>query len=298
MLKSLPALHDVGQIQPAGTVLVFDGTSETVVAASANLEQRITNWTAAEAIGASATDVLGPSIMHDARNASILPSFQRLPELLGVTNLGAQDAQISVHGARENIVVEICDAQPEPSALTLVKDLSRLEDRMQKGRNMAEVLRDTVGLMRIMSGYDQVLALRLRPDGRAEVLGDSRRATLDQVAVGDMPWPLERTGTRVPPYRYVADAQSRPVRVVSNNASPIDLALCQTVMPAPGHIGALAGLGLRSQMILPIVTERALWGALAFQGQRPRLPSPRFTYVCMLVAPLLKEILTSRDSLG
>ncbi len=296
MLESLPALHDVGYIQPAGAVLVLDGKTEVIVAASANLETRIANWTAPETIGIHARDVLGSAIIHDARNASILPSFERLPEMLGVTNLGVQDIEISVHGADKHTVMEICDAQPEPSALTLVKDLSRLEDRMRDGRDMSEVLCEITGLIRLMSGYDRVQALRLHADGHAVLVSESRRTSVEQAAGTELPWPLDDDTTRLPPYRYVIDAQSPASPVLSDSADDIDLALCHTLMPSPGHLKTLTELGLRSEMIVPLQTDRQVWGALVFQGQRPRIPNPRFTYVCLALAPLLKEVLNSRGA--
>ena len=295
MLESLPALHDVGHIQPAGVVLVFDGKSETIVAASNNLETRIANWSAAEAIGLQADEVLGHAIIHDARNAEILPSFQRLPELLGVTNLGAGDIEISVHGTGQHVVVEICEAQPEPSALKLIKDLTRLEDRMRHGQTMSDVLCDAVGLFRIMSGYDLVQAIRLRPDGQAVLVAESRRAALELAPGTHVPWPLEADTLRFPPFRNLVDAESPPVHVIARAETDIDLGLCQTIMPSARHIADLSRMGIRSELTVPLATDDTVWGAFVFQGQRPRTPSPRFTYLCMSLAPLLKEMLSGRD---
>ena len=294
MLESLPALHDVGHIQPAGVVLVFEAKSETIVAASSNLETRIAGWTAAEAIGLQADEVLGHTIVHDARNAEILPSFQRLPELLGVTNLGAGDIEISVHGAGDLVVVEICEAQPEPSALKLIKDLTRLEDRMRGGRSMPEVLGDVVGLFRIMSGYDQVQAIRLRSDDQGSLVAESRRTALELVPGTRVPWPLEAGTARFPPYRYLVDAEGPPVRVVSNVNATLDLGLCQTVIPSTRHLGELTKQGIRSELTIPLPGDNHIWGAFVFQSHRPRAPSPRFTYLCMSLAPLFKEMLISR----
>ena len=54
MLESLPTLQNVGQVQPAGTLVVLDADIEKVVAVSANIDQRIAGWSAETAIGASA----------------------------------------------------------------------------------------------------------------------------------------------------------------------------------------------------------------------------------------------------
>ena len=294
MLESLPALHDVGQVQPAGAVLVIDAETEEIVASSANLESRVAHWSAEDALGTRADAVLGRPVLHDIRNAAILPSFTRLPEFLGVTNLGASDIEISVHGAGGHIVVEVCDAQPEPSALTLVKDLSRIEDRMRASHDMAELFKTLAGLMRIMSGYDRLQALQLKGDGTTVVLAESCRALLESTLRQDLPAPMALSGAQLPPYRYVVDAACRPASVLALAEIGVELSLCQTVMPTPAHCQLLTELGMRSEMIIPLRSDDELWGFIVFQGQRARSPSPRFKYLCMSMAPLLNEMLSGR----
>ena len=291
MLEKLPALHDVGQIQPAGTVLIFDFETELVTAVSANLDQRVANWSVDAAIGTQAEDVLGSTMLHDVRNASALPSIARIPEPLGVTNLGVNDIEVSVFHSGQHIVVEFCDAQTEPSALSLVKDLVRLDERMRKGVDLIGALTDVAALIRIMSGYDRVQAVALRPDGRAEVIAESRRSTLEATLGEVLQTPLSGANLHLPPYRIVADAESDPVSVLSQRPDRVDLALCQTIMPKEDRSRFLSEIGMRSEMILPIRTSDRLWGALIFQSSRPRCPNLRFKYISIALAPLLKEML-------
>ena len=296
MLESLPTLQNVGQVQPAGTLVVLDADIEKVVAVSANIDQRIAGWSAETAIGASADVLLGDSVVHNIRNAAILPSFQRLPEPLEVVDLGGGDMAPSAHGRGNVVLVEFCDAGARPSALTLLRDLARTEDRLRSSDDVGASLKRISGLIRIMSGYDRVQVVLFSANGTAKLIATNSAGASKDTDPSEIVIPWTDETPEVPPSFMVSDARARPTAVFSESLAALDLTLCATAQPREDRLQHLQALGMVSELVLPIRDETRMLGALIFQSRRARMPSLRFRYFCTAVTPYLTQLLSRRAS--
>lgn len=288
MPETQPEIHDVGWIQPFASVVAYRAEDGTVVAASTNLAQFVKGMGPEDALGRTAEAVLGATLVHAIRNAQALPVFHDCPEPLGEVDLGNGFLEASAFALDDLIVVDLMVGQSQLSSLDLLKDIGRLSERLQGATDTPALLTQLASLIRIMSGFDRVQALRAGPGNNCTVIAESRRGSLPDSLGMIMPCPEPVAAQPHPPYHYIQDVNDVAVPIRGTFTSPLELCLLPSSQPRPGRLESLATQGMEAELVLPLSVDGQLWGALLFQHRRPRAPTPRFRQTCRAIRPLLE----------
>ena len=292
MPETPPTIHDVGFIQPFASVIAYRAEDETIVAASGNLAEFVQGIGPEKALGQKPDAVLGASLVHAIRNAQALPALRECPELLGEADLGAGLLEASAFALEDLIVVDLMMGQPQMSSLDLLKDFGRLSERMQGATDTPGLLTQLASLIRIMSGYDRVQAVRAGQGNSCTVIAESRRGSLPDNLGVVLPCPEPVAAQPHPPYHYIQDVNDVAVPILGHSSTALELCLLPSSQPRAGRLENLATQGMQAELVLPLSVEGQLWGALLFQHRRPRAPTPRFRQTCRAIRPLLEAWLT------
>ena len=93
---------------------------------------------------------------------------------------GSMDGR--AHQRDHYIVVELLPSELEPSALRLLKDVSRLGFAASYSETPVAAFRDIAKLLRLMSGYDRVQIAKFTSDGKGQLVIDTHRTAEDRPA--------------------------------------------------------------------------------------------------------------------
>lgn len=286
MLERCQKYHVVGQVQPASAVVVFDLSSEKIVGASENFGTFHDNGSLEFVVGRTGLEVLGRTAIHDLRNAATIDTFERCPEFLGTWDLGNAPLDVTAYRSGGLVIVEIMAARSQVSSLVLVKDIARMNDRISSGSDLVEMLSAVARPLRILSGFDRLQVLSAEGHGTFKVLAESTRSAMVETVGEVMQSSFLGSDAPFPPMQLISDSKATPVNILSLNDDPLDLRLAKSAFPRTERLAQLDELGMRSDMVQPIVINGKLWGALLFQNRRPRVPSLRFTMVSSSIMSL------------
>ena len=125
---------------------------------------------------------MGGKFLHALRNAAALPSIKKDSEPLGVFEFDRGSMDGRAHQRDHYIVVELLPSELEPSALRLLKDVSRLGFAASYSETPVAAFRDIAKLLRLMSGYDRVQIAKFTSDGKGQLVIDTHRTAEDRPA--------------------------------------------------------------------------------------------------------------------
>ena len=288
MSEHLQDLRDLGLLQPVGAVLVIDAKSDVLVGISANIAAFAPKLTVDSTLGKMAETVLDAQLLHHARNAAVLPEFARKPEPLGVFDLGKDRLDVVAHQSGDHVIIELVPSKSEVSALSLLKDVTRLAERMDGHRSVEEMSASFLKLLRILSGYDRAQVLKLDTPGTLEVIAEARRTSLEP-ALGQSVSLCKMSGDdHYGAIKIIVDVDEPAVPVRGHREAQIDLGRCHFTRPTDAKRKQLAGVEMKAEFAQSLVIDGQLWGQIVLQHGRARNPSIRVKYACHMVRPLLE----------
>lgn len=132
-----------------------------------------------------------------------------------------------------------------------------------------------------ISEFPRVLYYRFREDGDGEVIAEKRQQGIYGSYLGlrfpasDIPQ-IARTLYRLNPWRFIPDAQARPVSLLFREGhEPPDLSYSDLRSVSPVHQLYLANMGVLSSLSFPIQIGQDLWGLIACHHPEPTMLSRR-----------------------
>lgn len=271
-----------------GSLISFEKNGDRIAVVSDNLDEFAPALNPKDVLGKNAEHVLGAEVLHAIRNAQILPNIQDTPEFLGAITIADDRLEVSMFETGDLIVLEMMAVHSHISALDLVRDISRLSDRMKGATNIEMYFSRILGLIRILSGYDRVQVLQHKTAETSTVIAESRRGPVPEILGADIARPIPLRPTGQPPYRIIHDTQEAAVVLRSVNEGQLELPLLSTPEPKPAKLAQLVDLKMQAELAVPLTLEDRLWGELQFQHRRPKSPSAHFRYVCRAIRPLLE----------
>ena len=287
--------HDVGGIQPIGSLIGCGKADQKVRLVSENISDFVPALQVEDVLGKSAEHVLGGEVLHSIRNAQTLPSIHNTPELLGTITIADTKLDASVFEAGDLIVLELMAVHPPVSALALIRDISRLSDRMKDANGIDMLFSRILSLIRILSGYDRVQVLQHQHAGTYVVIAESRRGPVRETLGQELANPTQQQSDVHPPYQVIHDIGDAVVTLRSDMAGPFELPLLSIPHPTSAKLAQLIEQDMQAELTVPLRLEGGIWGVLQFQHRRPRLPSPQFRYVCRAILPLLEAWIARWD---
>jgi light-regulated signal transduction histidine kinase (bacteriophytochrome) len=245
-----------GRIQSWGSLFVTDVSVSEVRFASRNAR----GPEGPVRVGAPVSEVLGPTVVHDLRNAASRRALSARSAWIGRLDTDTGEHEVVAHRAGDLVVVELLPTQAA-SVLSRL-DQARAAVSSVREDDLAGVLMDTAVALRSITGFDRVSALRFLPDGCGEVLAESRAARADafvglRFPAHDVPQIVRDLYLRMP-FRWIVDVEADEVPLLGSGKPDLSLALLRGVSPV--HVAYLRNMGVRSSMSVPIVVGGRVWG--------------------------------------
>jgi light-regulated signal transduction histidine kinase (bacteriophytochrome)/CheY-like chemotaxis protein len=265
-------IHIPGSIQPHGCLLACDMCLTAIRRASDNAAEILGQ--AGTLIGKTPSDVLGPSLLHDLRNALATASTAARPALLMDMSIGDRVFDIAVHQYKSAVIIEF---EPAPSAgqpLHIAREMiGRISDIVDVDRLVQRAGRIVAGA----TGYDRVMVYRLEEDGSGKVVSETKRADLESFLgqyfpASDIPQQARALYLKNT-IRVISDASGARVPVtpaIDGSGEPLDLSFAHLRSVSPIHCEYMRNMGVAASMSISIILDGQLWGLIACHHYSPR----------------------------
>ncbi|MES2186433.1 MAG: ATP-binding protein [Pseudomonadota bacterium] len=296
-------IHIPGAIQPHGVLVAFD--------AEHRLRYRSANASAVIGDLPGFGERLGPRDFNRSPeiHAAFAKAFhpdareQVLPFVTEVT-LGVRTFDLILHQAGELVVAEF------ESRAVLSDDLTsfalkahRAMARLKRQRSLEALLAMAVEDIRLLTGFDRVMAYRFRQDDSGDIVAEARDERLDaylgrRYPASDIPAQarllyIENT------LRLISDVAADAVPVeAASGTGPLDMSHAVLRAVSPVHIEYLTNMGVGASMSVSIVVQGRLWGLVACHHMAACQVPYSVRMACDVIAQILAanvQTVISRD---
>jgi len=287
-------IHIPGSIQPHGAILVFDsGTNLVSWSANAPALLQLTTplvlLTELDALG------LAPEVVEKIHECLEDMDGGEASAVMVETVAGQQDFDCVVHGHEGLVIVEYeaRDLAADSVATFALKAHSAI-DRLKRQKSVAALLKAVVDQVRLITGFDRVMAYRFRHDDSGEVVAEARDELLDpylgrRYPASDIPAQARRLYV-INSLRLIGDMGYTPVPMVGRTgAAPLDMSYCVLRSVSPIHVEYLRNMGVQASMSISIVINGKLWGMIACHHMAPR----RVPYAIRMAADVMAQVLAA-----
>jgi light-regulated signal transduction histidine kinase (bacteriophytochrome) len=290
-------IHRSGSIQHHGVLIAFN-LQGTAVSMSSN----------AEALLGSSPGLGSPiaATHFDApARAAITHALQHPDEAIAPVECrgnGGQVFDLVLHWSEGLLIAEWeGKSSAEPTAAHYATLVQRAIQQAQglASASIDQLLQIATSTVRMLTGFDRVMAYRFLGDGSGTVVAESRRAEVPsylhlRYPAGDIPEQARRLYI-VNPIRQIADVGALPIAIHSAFAPdtdhPLDLSHSVLRSVSPIHIQYLKNMGVAASMSISIVIEGKLWGLIACHHMQPLCSSHSVRLSCTVLAQVLSMMI-------
>ena len=261
-----------GTIQPFGMLLAGPHDLARVEYCSGN-SQELIGKTPSEILGVSFTELLGNSLVHDARNILSLSTARTQRERLGTFDIGGRDLDAYVHLNPDGKSVVELEPLHEPPSNRATSPIDQMRKLLTNAAARADIktLLDvcTAGLLGI-TGYDRVMAYRYAPNGDGEVVSEARVGNAASMLGLRYPaWDIPQQARQLQvanPLRLLTgiDDEAVPLMAYGETAPPLDLGLAHLRGVSAIHVEYLRNMGVSATLTVALVIDGQVWGMFAF----------------------------------
>ncbi len=284
-------IHIPGTIQPHGVLVVFDTQRRL----------RYCSQNAAAVIGdvPAFGQKLGPRDfnrspeIHEAFAKAFDPEADEVMPFVTEVSLGVRTFDLILHQAGDLVVAEFeSRAQLADDLTSFALKAHRAMARLKRQRAIDPLLSMAVEDIRLLTGFDRVMAYRFRQDDSGDVVAEARDDALEpflgrRYPASDIPAQarllyVENT------LRLIADVGAMPVPVLGEpGAAPLDMSHAVLRAVSPIHIEYLTNMGVGASMSVSIVVQGKLWGMIACHHRSPRQVPYSVRMACDVIAQIL-----------
>jgi light-regulated signal transduction histidine kinase (bacteriophytochrome) len=287
-------IHIPGSIQPHGAILVFSSAAELVswsgnAHALLQLTTPLVLLTELDALG------LGAEVVEQIHECLDDMDGGEAPASMVEAVIGGQDFDCIVHGHEGLVIVEYesRDQAADSVATFALKAHSAIE-RLKRQKSVPALLKAAVDQVRLITGFDRVMAYRFRHDDSGEVAAEARDELLDpylgrRYPASDIPSQARRLYV-INTLRLIGDMGYTPVPMIGRTgAAPLDMSYCVLRSVSPIHVEYLRNMGVQASMSISIVINGKLWGLIACHHMAPR----RVPYAIRMAADVMAQVLAA-----
>jgi light-regulated signal transduction histidine kinase (bacteriophytochrome) len=287
-------------IQPHGTLLVVDLTSDRVVQVGIGTEAVL--QPSRPLLNQRLTDVLGVP-------AAVVGSTAFSGEPIYVSSLipglaARDDIDVTAHRSDGLIIIEIERAfTARPSAAHMMGRVRSISAALHAGLDLLDTCRSAARELRELTGFARVMIYRFLEDGSGCVMAEDRDAGLPtflnhHYPASDIPKQARELYVRNL-VRVIPDVNYTPVPLAPHicpaTGGPLDMSDCILRSVSPVHIQYLKNMNISASMSVSIVRDDALWGLVACHHTSPKLISYEIREVCKHVAQILSQQIAARE---
>jgi len=287
-------IHIPGSIQPHGAILVFSSAAE-LVSWSANAHAMLGLGAPLVLLTALADLDLGAEVVEKIHECLEDMDGGEASASMVETVIGTQDFDCIVHGHEGVVIVEYerRDLAADSVATFALKAHSAIE-RLKRQKSVPALLKSAVEQVRLITGFDRVMAYRFRHDDSGEVAAEARDDALDpylgqRYPASDIPAQARRLYV-INTLRMIGDMGYTPVPMIGRTgAAPLDMSYCVLRSVSPIHVEYLRNMGVQASMSISIVINGKLWGLIACHHMAPR----RVPYAIRMAADVMAQLLAA-----
>ena len=297
-------IQHLGCIQPHGFLLQAS-TDWLVTRASRNLSAFLP-IAAEDAIGLPVSEVLGRRATHDIRGQlQIAVSGHAVQHMFNARDdEGRSVFDVAVHRSDETVVIE-CERH-DPSDEAVAASMLPLLMQLRAVETIDRLCSMAARQVRVLSGFDRVMAYRFHPDGSGEVIAETKRAELSpfkglRYPATDIPAQARALYERNP-IRIIADVGAMVVPIapaLDPSGAALDLSLSTLRAVSPIHLEYLRNMGVSASMSISILVGGKLWGLIACHHRTPRKLSLQrrsaLEFFGQMVSTLVESLLRSEE---
>jgi light-regulated signal transduction histidine kinase (bacteriophytochrome) len=179
--------------------------------------------------------------------------------------------------------------------------------RLQRTDSLPAFLAMAVEHVRMLSGFERVMAYRFDEDGSGEVVAESIADGLESYLglhypASDIPAPARRLFA-LSPLRHLPDVDYRPVPLLPANPPkeldrPVDLSYTLSRSVSRMYTGYLQNMGVKATMVMPVMKTGTLWGLIScMHHSAPRYLGYEQRTPVELLGHMLSQLIASRCDL-
>ncbi|NGZ83589.1 GAF domain-containing protein [Duganella sp. SAP-35] len=285
-------IHIPGSIQSHGAILVLDSAG-TLLSHSANaaamLRLPLVLQTTLDGIG------IDPAVRQLVRDCLAEVEGGEAPPIALETIIGDARFDCIIHAHQGLVIVEYerRDVPSDAVSVFALKAHGAIE-RLRRQKTVAALLQSAVDQIRVITGFDRVMAYRFRHDDSGEVVAEACLATLEpylgrRYPASDIP-PQARRLYVVNTLRLISDVGYVASPMVGRaDAAPLDMSYCVLRSVSPIHLEYLKNMGVAASMSISIVINGHLWGLIACHHQAAR----QVPYSIRMAADVMAQVLAA-----
>jgi diguanylate cyclase (GGDEF)-like protein/PAS domain S-box-containing protein len=276
-------IHQLGNIQPHGIALVLSQNSNpTIIQVSENLKQLI-NIAPEQALGKTLSSVLGETaaiqveqLIEAAHQSTSKTSTGVIECLLTVYN--QLDAYLYLSDGLPILELSNDMGLPKTEGMAhLLLETQRLL-LVYDDDNLIDYLAQKAQLVRLITGYDNVMIYRFDENWDGQVIAQSRIDNAPDYLgtyfpASDIP-PQARKLYTQNLVRVVTNVKALPVPLLPlinpTTGFPLDMSLSSLRSVSPIHLQYLSNMGTAATMTISLVLDGKLWGLIACHHLTPK----------------------------
>ncbi|MBF2047820.1 MAG: response regulator [Elainella sp. C42_A2020_010] len=310
-------IHQIGQIQPHGVLLVLQSSGLRILQASQNTQDYL-GLAPEQLLGQPFAAIVKDSTIERLANA-LAPETGETGNPFPVSLAGRQGSKqpgpaptfmASAHRVSGMLIVEMEPiATPENFQGTqFYGRLNHILAAIRRAPTLADLLQQGATAVRNLTHFDRVMVYRFDHDYSGVVVAESRRSGLESYLglhypAVDIPPKARELFTRRW-LRLIPDVNYRPVGLVSLDAtsesreawaSPLDLSQSELRGVSPCHLEYLRNMGVAASMTIPLIDQNQLWGLIACHHYTPKLAEYEVRRICELMGQLMSVELLLRQ---
>ena len=291
-------IHAPGAIQPHGAMLAILADSQLVTHASANI---------GVILGRSVEELLGRPAWCAFGEATWQVLDAGLREGPGFSHTWFSLAQagaplhLQAHRSGRHICIDIEPVQPESWQKPNASALQAVLKSFEKATTQSELCELAVCGLKVVTGYDRVMAYRFGRHGDGEVIAEACAEPLEpylgqRYPATDIPAQARRQYLR---QRVGAIATSSywPVPLLTNSAlddgTPLDLTNSVLRSVSPIHLEYMRNMDTAASMTIGLADGPGLWGMLVCHNTVPRIAGPELRAAADIIGQVASLLIGS-----
>lgn len=255
-------------------------------------------------VGQRLSDHIRGDTLHDIRGrVQILAGRDSVERIFGapLTDSGAL-FDIAVHLSGRSVVVEI-EPHAKHDGPDHVSYVRPMIERISRAESVEQLCAIAARQLKILTGFDRVMAYRFAPDGSGEVVAEAREPELESFLglhypATDIPRQA-RDLYRRNLLRIISDVNDAGIEVIpatGPEGDPLDMSMGTTRAVSPIHLEYLRNMGVGASMSVSILKRGELWGLFACHHYAPRILSYELRSAAELFGQLFAFVLDQKES--
>ena len=304
------AIHLVNAIQPHAALLVLREPELEILQASANTRNFL-GFAPEELIGSTLADRLGHELTLSLKN--LLVDDALLDSMAHVLRMDEPRPDLRPLHVFANRVDDLLLLEFERAGKIDTTDcrdksiLHRTIQRLQKTDSLPTFLAMAVEQVRILSGFERVMAYRFDEDGSGEVVAESMIDGLESYLglhypASDIPAPARRLFA-LSALRHLPDVEYPPVPLLPASPAtgldrPVDMSYTMSRSVSLMYTGYLRNMGVKATLVMPVMKAGSLWGLIScMHHSAPRYLTYEQRTPLELLGQMLSQLIAGRCDL-